>query len=223
MMVNTNFFSGSCGRKHLTNSSDRYQSGLTLIELLVSLVLLGFVITIMSGAFFQVAKVVNIAENVNGAFQMQWVRINSLKNLVGNLVLPEEVQQPFSGNSEGFQAYSLSLPQTEWGSIQKFNAKLQISKDGHTDLLISLDDATTGIVVASWGVPVKLEYLTVDGTFESMWPPMGRKADALPRGVAIRANSGEQAIQMVALYEGARVVEPNAKNEMNKLFGITSK
>jgi len=223
MMVNTNFFSDSCGRKHLTNSSDRYQSGLTLIELLVSLVLLGFVITIMSGAFFQVAKVVNIAENVNGAFQMQWVRINSLKNLVGNLVLPEEVQQPFSGNSEGFQAYSLSLPQTEWGSIQKFNAKLQISKDGHTDLLISLDDATTGIVVASWGVPVKLEYLTVDGTFESMWPPMGRKADALPRGVAIRANSGEQAIQMVALYEGARVVEPNAKNEMNKLFGITSK
>jgi len=223
MMVNTNFFSGSCRRKHLTNSSDRYQSGLTLIELLVSLVLLGFVITIMSGAFFQVAKVVNIAENVNGAFQMQWVRINSLKNLVGNLVLPEEVQQPFSGNSEGFQAYSLSLPQTEWGSIQKFNAKLQISKDGHTDLLISLDDATTGIVVASWGVPVKLEYLTVDGTFESMWPPMGRKADALPRGVAIRANSGEQAIQMVALYEGARVVEPNAKNEMNKLFGITSK
>ena len=87
------------------------QTGLTLIELLISLVILGFVVTIMSGAFFQVGQVVRIAENVNGQFQPQWVRLNALKDIVANLVLPENIEHPFTGDSASFESYSLSLPQ----------------------------------------------------------------------------------------------------------------
>ncbi len=200
----------------------RYQSGLTLIELLVSLVILGFVITIMSGAFFQVAQVVRIAENVNGQFQPQWVRLHALTDLVGNLVLPEDVERPFQGDGKGFEGFSLSLPQSDWGNVQAFRAKLEEKQQGGVDLTITVAEEKP-IVVASWDIPVELEYLATDGTTQSVWPPLGKVTDALPSGVVVRARSGEQLAQMIATYNGARKAEPSGKNEMGNLFGVDIK
>ena len=198
------------------------QDGLTLIELLVSLVILGFVVVIMSGAFFQVAQVVRIAENVNGQFQSQWIRINSLKDLVGNLVLPESIEKPFQGDGNGFEAYSLSLPQNDWGDLQQFRVKLSSAKQGKTDLVVTVRDAQP-VVIGSWDMTIQLEYLTVDGAAVSMWPPMGRVVEGMPRGVIVRASSGERLIQMIASYNGAHKVEPNGKSDMGKLFGVDVK
>lgn len=198
------------------------QDGLTLIELLVSLVILGFVVVIMSGAFFQVAQVVRIAENVNGQFQSQWIRINSLKDLVGNLVLPESIEKPFQGDGNGFEAYSLSLPQNDWGDLQQFRVKLSSVKQGKTDLVVTVGDAQP-VVIGSWDMPIQLEYLTVDGAAVSMWPPLGRGVEDMPRGVIVRASSGERLIQMIASYNGAHKVEPNGKSDMGKLFGVDVK
>ncbi len=200
----------------------RYQSGLTLIELLVSLVILGFVITIMSGAFFQVAQVVRIAENVNGQFQPQWVRLHALTDLVGNLVLPEDVEHPFQGDGKGFEGFSLSLPQSDWGNVQAFRAKLEEKQQGGVDLTITVAEEKP-IVVASWDIPVELQYLAADGTTQSVWPPLGKVADTLPSGVVVRARAGEQLVQMIAPYTGARKAESSGKNEMGNLFGVDIK
>ncbi|MET3119123.1 general secretion pathway protein J [Undibacterium sp. GrIS 1.8] len=200
----------------------RSQTGLTLIELLVSLVILGFVVVIMSGAFFQVAQVVRIAENVNGQFQSQWIRVNSLKDLVSNLVLPENVEKPFHGDSTGFEAYSLSLPNNDWGNLQKFQVKLTSGRSGKTDLLVMTDDGQS-VVIGSWDTSMQFEYLMVDGTTSAIWPPMGKVVDDMPRGVVVRANSGDRLLQTVAVYDGMRKIEPNTKNEMGKLFGVDVK
>lgn len=209
-------------RSTLPNAGKTWQTGLTLIELLISLVILGFVVTIMSGAFFQVGQVVRVAENVNGQFQPQWVRLNALKDVVANLVLPENVEHPFTGDSRSFDSYSLSLPQGDWGTVQAFKVKLEDRPQGGTDLLLGAGDEKA-VVVASWDIPVQLEYLMVDGSAESMWPPLGKKVEDLPRGVVLRASSGERLVQMIATYDGQRKVEANAKNDMGKLLGVDVK
>lgn len=199
------------------------QAGLTLIELLVSLVILGFVVTIMSGAFYQVAQVVRIAENVNGNFQGQWVRLNALRDLVANLALPKNVEKPFTGNDTSFEAYTLAMPQGDWGQVTLATATLKPNADGGTDLSVSAENMPP-LIVASWKMPVVLEYQTIQGTTESVWPPMSGKAeDGLPRAVVIRAKSGEQRVQMLAVYDGIRKPESDGTKDLARLLGIESK
>lgn len=198
------------------------QSGMTLIELLVSLVILGFVVTIMSGAFFQVSQVVRIAESVNGQFQPQWVRSHALTDLVGNLVLPPDIERPFKGDSVGFEGYSLSLPQSDWGNVQQFRTKLENRQQGGTNLVVVVGDETS-VVIASWDIPITLEYLAMDGSSQSMWPPFGKDTNEMPVGVVVKASGGEQSVQMVAPYLGMRKPAPNMKDAMSKLFGVDLK
>ena len=199
------------------------QAGLTLIELLVSLVILGFVVTIMSGAFSQMAQVVRIAENVNGNFQGQWVRLNALRDLVANLTLPKNIEKPFSGNDTGFEAYTLAMPQRDWGQVTLATATLKPNTDGGTDLFVSAENVPP-LIVASWKMPVVMEYQTIQGATESVWPPMSGKAeDVLPRAVVIRAKSGEQRVQMLAVYDGNRKPETDGTKDLERLLGIGSK
>jgi general secretion pathway protein J len=208
-------------QRYMDAAGQNRQSGMTLIELLVSLVILGFVVSIMSGAFFQVAQVVRIAENVNGQFQSQWVRLHALTDLVGNLVI-QDVERPFEGDSAGFSSYSLSLPQADWGHVQQFQTKLESNPQGGTDLTL-VSGNEKALVIASWAVSVKLEYLASDGSSQAMWPPFGKVINEMPAGVVVRASSGEQLVQMIAPYAGARKPEADAKSDMGKLFGVDVK
>lgn len=197
------------------------QSGLTLIELLVSLVILGFVVTIMSGAFYQVAQVVRVAEKVNGEFQPHWVRLHALTDLVANLALPKDDLQPFEGNSDGFRGFSLSLPQNDWGNVQPFTVKLMPAQQGRGSELTVTGSDEKPMVVAAWDVPMVLEYLAVDGSVQSNWPPFGKTTDLMPSGVQVRAAAGEQLVQLIAPYAGARTPEADGTKAAEDLFGVS--
>lgn len=197
------------------------QSGLTLIELLVSLVILGFVVTIMSSAFFQVAQIVRVAENANSEFQPQWVRLHALTELVANLALPPDNQRPFAGNSSSFEGFSLSLPQGDWGVIQPFVVKLVPAEQGNGSELEVTGGDGKRMVVAAWNAPMVLEYLAADGSVQSSWPPFGKTGDLMPSGVLVRAASGEHLVQLIAPYEGLRNPEVNPLGGIEKLFGVT--
>lgn len=198
------------------------QRGMTLIELLVSLVILSFVATIMSGAFFQVAQVVRVAENANGQFQLQWVRLHALNDLVGNLVLPEDAERPFIGNSTGFEGFSLSLPHRDWGAVQAFRIKLVPRQSGGMDMTVTAAD-DKALVLASWDDQVRFEYLAVDGSVQSSWPPFDKSTDVMPSGVVVRMISGGRLVKLAASYTGVRKVENDAANSAMELFGVGRK
>jgi len=200
----------------------RIQRGLTMIEMLVSLVILGFIVVIMSGAFSQVAQIVRIAENANGQFQPQWVRSHALPDMIGNLVMPEDVERPFEGDGSGFYGFSLSLPQSDWGNVQAFHVKLEENDQHGMNLNVAIGDEKP-IAVTSWDGSVEFEYLTVDGVAHPAWPPLGDNADALPSGVVVRGRSGEMLKYMIATYAGPRKLEPNTKAATEKLFGVNAK
>lgn len=212
----------SCRTQLLGPQKISMQSGMTLIELLVSLVILGFVVTIMSGAFFQISQVVRIAETVNGQFQPKWVRLHALTDLVGNLVLPLNIEHPFQGDALGFEGYSLSLPQSDWGNVQQFRTKLANRDHGGMELTVLVGDEKP-VVIASWDIPIKLEYLAADGSSQSMWPPFGKASNEMPMGVVVRASSGEQLVQMVAPYFGKRKPERSAADAVKNLFNLKPK
>ena len=201
-------------------SKVRRQAGLTLIELLVSLVILGFVVTVMSGAFYQVGQVQRVSEEVNGRFQAQWLQLRALSDLVGNLVLPEEgVERQFTGDANGFNGYSTALPQAEWGIVQKFQIRLEDGERDQMNLVLRGDDGKD-TVLTSWNERVQFEYLAVDGSAQSIWPPFGKNKDALPSGVMIRAVTGKRQVQLVAPYLGVRQPERDGKKDMMSLFGM---
>jgi prepilin-type N-terminal cleavage/methylation domain-containing protein len=211
----------SCHIKHISRQNKRsLQSGLTLIELLVSLVILGFVVTIMSGAFYQVAQVVRVAEKVNGEFQPQWVRLNALTDLVANLAMPAENRQPFTGNSESFDGFSLSLPLDDWGNVQAFTVKITPTKQGEGSQLTVTGADQKPVVVAVWNTPMLLEYLAVDGSIQSNWPPFGKTVDLMPSGIVVREVAGEQSVQLVASYTGPRNLEADERATAEALFGV---
>lgn len=197
------------------------ESGLTLIELLVSLVILGFVVTVMSGAFFQVGQVVRIAEGVNGQFQPRWLHQNALNDLVGNLVIPDGDDRPFTGDADSFEGYSLSLPRADWGEMQKFRVAL-VPRDGGRDLTVAAGDEKP-IVIASWEVPVQFEYVAVNGAPQSMWPPFGKSQDRLPSGVVVRNVNGEQMVQLTAAFSGSREGRPDPAKSLEAVFGLNLK
>lgn len=200
----------------------RRQTGLTLIELLVSLVILGFVVTVMSGAFYQVAQVVRVAETVNGNFQDQWVRLRGISDLVGNLVMPEGLEQPFSGDTMGFEGFSVALPQSKWGVAQGFSVKLARAENGGSKLMLTPADGKEGLLT-SWNTLVEFQYLRIDGSLESKWPPFGKNPDALPAGVLIRDTSGERLVQLIAPYTGSRQIVRDGKKDMAALLGLDIK
>lgn len=207
-------------RLSIRQTNRALQSGLTLIELLVSLVILGFVVTIMSGAFYQVAQVVRVAEKVNGDFQPQWVRLNALTDLVANLAIPAENRQPFTGNSESFEGFSLSLPLGDWGNVQAFTVKMAPTDQGDGSQLIVTGADNKPVAVAAWNTPMLLEYLAADGSIQSSWPPFGKTVDLMPSGVIVRAISGEQSVQLVASYTGPRSLEADERAAAEALFGV---
>ena len=196
---------------------------MTLIELLVSLVILGFVVTVMSGAFFQVGQVVRIAETVNGQFQPQWIHLNALTDMVGNLVIPEKEERPFKGDSNSFEGFSLSLPQANWGLVKKFQVTL-VPRDGGSDLTVAAADEKP-IVVASWTTPVQFEYIAVDGARQSTWPPFGtsKVEDLVPNGIVVRNTAGEQVVQLIAPYIGSRAARQDPMKAVESLFGLNLK
>jgi len=199
----------------------RAEAGLTLIELLVSLVILGFVITVMSGAFFQIGQVVRIAESVNGQFQPRWVHMYALTDVVANLYMPDREEKPFVGDAAGFRAFSLSVPQGDWGQLQPVQVSIVANGVG-SDLTVAMADEKP-IVVASWDAPMEFGYLAVDGSTESMWPPFGHGDQAMPSGVIVHASDGDQKIELIAPYLGPRKPKVDTKRDVGKLFGLDMK
>ena len=196
------------------------ETGLTLIELLVSLVILGFVVTIMSGVFSQISKIVNIAESVNSGFQQKWLAINPFKEMIANMTIPKEVETPFSGNEEAFEGYTLSLPEEEWGTLHPFKIQLVFNSQGGSDLVL-IEGTSKPFILNSWEERVKFEYISGNNDGSYIWPPLAKDHDQMPGAIAIRGVYGEQQLKLVVPYGGQKSQPPSQQNSTEKLFGVS--
>ena len=209
----------------------RSQAGLTLVELLVSMVILGFVMTLVSEAVFQVSQIARAADATTRGLGARWGAGWSASGVFANLLAPEEpadkppmvgsstrvtgfTARPMNGGDTGIEAFELQL-----GPAQG----IRPGDPPSTDLLmITPGDnrrSEASQVVASF--PGRAEFAFVDrsGATLPIWPPLTRNELApedLPRVVMVRDAGNGQVLMWYGFQgETIRQTAPRAPFQLN--------
>lgn len=180
----------------------RGQSGLTLVELLVSMLILGFVLTLVSQAVFQVSQITRTAQNATADLTGRWASGWTVGPLLANLVAPIEAPlgKAFEGSGTRLAGYTTLPPDGSQTGIRPFVLELVVSSDaaGTTTMRATPSAAGDGRAgsdaVASFAGRAEFAYLDAAGQLQPQWPPVSvsatREPDDLPQAVVVRRPLG---------------------------------
>jgi prepilin-type N-terminal cleavage/methylation domain-containing protein len=174
--------------------------GVTLIELLVAMLIMGFVMALVSQSMYQVSKLVDATESTQRQLGTRWAAGWSLGSLFGNLVAPQEARaQAFQGDAARLEGYSTAaVLSSEAQGVEQFVLRLQRSpgKAAGSELVmasrLSLAEAyAPEQVVGVFDAPVEFAYRDRTGQWRASWPLQGGLADGavaepLPSAVVVR-------------------------------------
>lgn len=179
----------------LSNRSCR-QRGLTLLELLLTVVIFSLVITVFSQAMFQIGLFERASARSAVGWQRQWVTGFGVDDFFHGLVLaPEAAQPPASGSPRSFSAWWLEQADADAGrpvpvtlSVRKLE-----SKDAQTPAAWGMFMVSQGgdeIMLARWEQEVSFQFMNSAGEVFDVWPPLTSAPEtvtyeALPRAVQV--------------------------------------
>lgn len=174
------------------------QRGVTLVELLVSMLILAAVMGLVSQAVSQVERIVRVADASQQALAERWGGGWALQLLFANVVAPREgAASAFKGESMRLQGYTTAAVLDSEEAVRQFELKLNVgpTTDGASQLLYSEIDTAGRVrgvpqVVASFSGRVAFEYRDRDGIWRAQWPstigmPAGTPAERLPSAVRV--------------------------------------
>lgn len=207
------------------------QQGLTLIELLVTMVLLGFVIALMSGAFVQIAQMLRISSEHGNGFPGRWTQSRAMQDVVSNLVPDPAYDVPLTGKSAVITLTTMALPPTADGVARRATLSLKASAfaaDADTVTVLEVGQAGE---TADFKDPAPFElarykgrlifvYVDAKGTEHRQWPPSGTvQTDKLPSAIGLRDESQQNSLLQMARYEG--VLSSKRGGGLEGMFGAT--
>lgn len=195
----------------------RAARGMTLLETLVTLVIVAMVAGLLSEGLFQVAR---IEQRLGGAqLQAQIERLHVLwvqLTLEGLLPAPPHKPERFRGDARSLNGMSTLVPTAEGLGPQAVRLSLQFEADtGMTELRLSRgvepQSLDAGVVLARWpGDAGVIRYQDSAGGWQPQWPPSQdgdlRVPGALPQAVAI--DRGERQGGMLLIARPAARGEP---------------
>jgi general secretion pathway protein J len=208
---------------------NRRQSGLTLIELLVTMVLLGFVVALMSGAFVQIAQMLRISSEHSNGFSYRWTQSRALENIISNLVADPELDKPLEGSASRIALTSLTLAPAASGVAERALLVLRV------DAFTGGGDQTTVLELrppeeaferrsekpfelARFNGRLVFAYLDAKGREHKQWPPLGStQLDRLPTAVGLRDEANQGNWVQLAHYQGVPTNRVN--NGLAGMFG----
>jgi len=201
----------------------RYQHGMTLIELLVTVVILGFAVGIMSGAFTQIAQMLRVSTEHSNGFLGRWNQSRALYDMVSNMVIDPALEKPFAGQPMQLDMVTLALPDGPRGVARRARLRLKSADtdDDSTELWLenpAVADTPSSIGLARF--PGRLEFRFVDHKAQehTQWPPGGTTIyRALPSAILIRQVDGSRLVVRMAAYEGSLSLKNNA---IAQAFGV---
>lgn len=187
------------------------QQGLTLVELLVSIVIMGFVMTLVSQAIFQVSQVTRAADATTRGLTARWGAGWTASAMFANMVAPEGSPKPVMRGAatrvEGFT--TAPLDGTQLG-VQPFVLELRPAADrpAHTELVSVQRGASavleTASAIAAFPGRAEFAFIGRDGQTVSAWPALTRRegdAEDLPKIVLVR-DAGSGAVLMMYGFQG---------------------
>ena len=217
-------------RHHRRHERQR-QSGLTLIELLVTMVLLGFVIALMSGAFVQIAQMLRISSEHGNGFSGRWTQSRAMQDVVSNLVADPALDIPLQGKSADMTLTTMALPPAADGVARRAKLSLKASAFAADSETVTVLEAASADEASGFGAPAPFElarykgrlifvYVDAKGAEFRQWPPSGSvQTDKLPSAIGLRDESQQNGLLQLARYEG--VLSSKRSNGLEGMFGIT--
>lgn len=196
----------SPARTPMRRVSARRQTGLTLVELLVAMVIMGFVLTLVSQAVFQVSLVTRSAQNATAELTGRWASGWTVSPVFANLVSPAEapVGKSFEGTPDRLAGYSTLPVDGSQAGLKPFNLRLSPDRDGATGTAMlasspAADGSTpTEAQVAGFPGRVEFAYMDAGGELHAQWPPLSvsatRAPEELPSAVAVRRPLGGELV-----------------------------
>lgn len=206
-----------------------HQRGLTLIELLVTMVLLGFIVALMSGAFVQIAQMLRISSEHGNGFSSRWTQSRAMQELVANLAVDPELPKPLEGTATRVELTTLSLPPAASGKPQRATLELKTSDySAEADATTVLQVARAPVSFGSAAVkPFELAryrgrlvfvFLDASGKESRQWPPLGAtQLGKLPSAIGLRDEAKQNALVQLAYYEGVTVAKTGGT--LSGMFG----
>jgi general secretion pathway protein J len=191
-----------------------HQHGLTLIELLVTMVLLGFVVALMSGAFVQIAQMLRISSEHGNGFSGRWTQSRALQDIVANMVADPSLEAPVTGTASRLTITSLAIPPVASGTAQRATLDLRVNNAANGDSTTVLEvPALAGALPRRQDKPFELArytgrlrfiYLDNLGVEHRQWPPLGTtQPEKMPVAIGLRDESERNSLVQLAHYEGA--------------------
>jgi prepilin-type N-terminal cleavage/methylation domain-containing protein len=172
------------------------EHGLTLLEMLVTLVIVAMVATILMQALGQLTRVERLLESgqlrsASAALRAEWTR-GALEALLPGAQDTEWLR----GSERELQGLSSAVPMVPSAGLALLRLRLVTSDDGASTRLELLPenpagDAAHAVVLLSWpGREGRLRYLDRQGLWSDRWPLQpGPPGPTLPSAVALETGS----------------------------------
>ncbi len=207
------------------------QQGLTLIELLVTMVLLGFVVALMSGAFVQIAQMLRISSEHGNGFSGRWTQSRAMQDVIANLVPDPAYDVPLVGKPAAMTLTTMALPPVADGVARRAVLSLKASAFAADADTVTVLEAGKAGDVPDFKDPAPFElarykgrlifvYVDAKGTEHRQWPPAGsEQTDKLPSAVGLRDESQQNLLLQMARYEG--ILSDKRGGGLGAMFGAT--
>lgn len=174
----------------------RRQAGVTLIELLASVLIFSLCIALMSNAFFQVGRLLTVVErgrDLGGAgLRLSGSLQAAVANLVMNPLLPKDKTPVFEGDGVRFTGLTTRHPLGQAGQVQSLVVTLD---KGRLRIAPATGSATTGsaagaeLVLGNENQALRWVYLDHAGQLQGQWPVRELEQEYLPSAVFLVAKS----------------------------------
>lgn len=175
--------------------------GLTLLELLVTLVIASMVLTVLVQILDQGRQVEQRLERMGEPLAVQEWRLSLLRETVRGL-LPLHASGPraFRGDATSFSGDSVHVPSGDGWAARWVRVELKRSADGRgAELLLAVADGSEPpmrLSLLRWTEPVavRMRYLTEAGELRDDWEPGATNDMVLPRAILIEAGADRPAL-----------------------------
>ncbi|MDN3920970.1 prepilin-type N-terminal cleavage/methylation domain-containing protein [Roseateles violae] len=173
----------------------RWMAGFTLLETLVTLVLVSMVAGLMSQALFQVARIEQLLQGQQLAGQVETLRRIWVQQCLEGLMPGfAETADRFRGDERQLSGVSTLLPLVASRGPNRMRLQIRFDEQrGRSELQLSVGEVgSPPAVLMDWsGQRGAWRYLDDAGDWQSQWPPAFGRPQALPRLIALDPGANE--------------------------------
>ena len=203
----------------------RRSRGFTLLEMLVTLVVVSLVAGVLGQALFQLARIERLLEGGQLSSMADAVRANWVRSAIEFLLPGEEgSSERLVGSERELEGLSADVPMLPAPGLAKLHLRLEFDAAAGATQLQLLDsaaflgkEANAPVVLLSWpGREGRFRYLDGAGVWHENWPlPLKSSAAGLPR--AILLETGLPALPAVVAATRASPVPMLSRRQVETL------